>query len=68
MQNLVDASQAAKLLGVCTQTIYKKFEEGKLPAYRLGKALRFDVDELKALMRKKAIFSIDERVKDNGKT
>jgi len=54
MENLIDAKKAAALLGVCSQTIYKKFEGGELPGYRLGKALRFDVDELKEFMRRSA--------------
>ena len=68
MNKLVNAREAGKLLGVCTQTIYQKFEQGSIPGYRMGKAVRFDVPELKALMRKQAISSIEKRVKDNLKT
>jgi len=51
MEKLVNAREAANLLGVCAQTIYQKFEKGEIPGYRLGKALRFDVQELKEFMR-----------------
>ena len=57
MNKLVNAREAANLLGVCAQTIYQKFEKGEIPGYRLGKALRFDVEELKNFMRNSAISS-----------
>ena len=58
MENLIDAKKAAALLGVCSQTIYKKFEGGELSGYRLGKAIRFDVIELKEFMRRAARASV----------
>ena len=58
METLVDANKAARILGLSKQTLYKHFEEGRLPAYKLGKALRFDVDELKEFMRKAARSSV----------
>ena len=51
MDKLVNAREAANLLGVCAQPIYQKFEKGEIPGYRLGKALRFDAMELKKFMR-----------------
>jgi len=51
MDKLVNAREAAKLFGVCTQTIYQKFEGGHLPGYRVGRAVRFDLRELKAFFR-----------------
>ena len=57
MEKLLRAREAAEFLGLSEQTLYKHFEEGKIPGYRLGKALRFDVEELKNFMRNSAISS-----------
>jgi len=54
MNKLLRAREAAQSLGLSQQTLYKHFEEGKIPGYRMGKALRFDVGELKNLMRRPA--------------
>ena len=51
---LVDARQAAKALGVSPFTLYRYAKQHRLPAYRCGKALRFDVDEVRDWMRQKA--------------
>ena len=52
MDKLVNVHEAAKLLGVCTQTLYQKFEGGHLPGYRVGRAIRFDPQELRAFFRR----------------
>ncbi len=51
MDKLRRAREAAPLLGLSQQTLYKHFEEGRIPGYRMGKALRFDAVELKKFMR-----------------
>ncbi len=53
-QKLVKAGVAGGALGVSAQTIYRRFTDGSLPGFRLGKAVRFDVDELRAIMREAA--------------
>ena len=54
MRQLVNARKAASAIGVSCQTLYKKFEQREVPGFRLGKALRFDVEELFTLMRENA--------------
>ena len=51
MGNLLRADEVAKLLGVSREFIYKKAEARVIPAYRLGRALRFDPEELLAWAR-----------------
>ena len=51
MDKLLRVREAAQFLGLSQQTLYKHFEEKRIPGYRMGKALRFDVMELKKLMR-----------------
>ena len=50
MNKLLRAREAAEFLGLSEQTLYKHFEDGKIPGYRMGKALRFDAVELKKFM------------------
>ena len=46
-------SQAAKQLGVCKKTIYRRIADGSLPAVRLAaKTIRIDEKELDAFVDK----------------
>jgi len=45
--------QVAELLGVSTKKIYHLAAAGILPAFRIGKAIRFDAQELADWLRKK---------------
>lgn len=47
LEELVDAAEAARYLGLARKTVYTWAEQGRLPAYRIGRALRFRVSELK---------------------
>ena len=51
MANLLNVSQVAQVLGCSKHFLYRKAETGQVPVYRLGKALRFDPDELRAWAR-----------------
>lgn len=52
---LVGISEAARQLGVATETVRRMVKAGNWPAYRFGpKSLRIDVDEIKRLGRLKA--------------
>ena len=51
MNELVDVSAAARHMKVGRSSIYKWYEAGKLPGYRLGRCLRFDLGELLHVMR-----------------
>ena len=54
MAELVNVTAAAKALAVSKFTIYKAVAKGTLIPYRFGRALRFDVDELRFWMRDQA--------------
>jgi hypothetical protein len=59
---LVNVSQAARELGVCTEHIRRQIRAGNWPIYRLGpKAIRLDLEEIRKLGR-----VLSER-KDEGK-
>ena len=68
MDKLVNARQAAKILGVCTQTIYQKFEQGDLPGFRLGRSVRFDMEELKNSLRHPASASTENEIQNSTGT
>ncbi len=48
---LVKADLAAKAMGLNKYFLYRLAAENKIPAYRIGKAVRFSVPELLAWMR-----------------
>lgn len=49
---LLDAGEVAKLLGVCRDTVYRLCERGELPHVRIGSLLRFDRSEIAALLER----------------
>ncbi|HEY3373735.1 MAG TPA: helix-turn-helix domain-containing protein [Candidatus Aquicultor sp.] len=48
---LVTVKDAAQILSMNEQVLYRMAADGRLPTYRIGKAVRFDLDELSALLR-----------------
>lgn len=60
MNKLVKVEEAAEFFGVCKQTLYGHFERGLIPGYKLGKALRFDIEELKDFFRQQTITQTKE--------
>lgn len=57
---LVDAKEISQLTGIPLSTIYKSCRDGSTPHYRLGRAVRFDPDEVLASMRKDAEGVVEE--------
>jgi excisionase family DNA binding protein len=49
---LLTVRQVAKLLGVCSATVYKLCNRGELPHFRILNAIRVDLPEVKALLRR----------------
>ena len=60
MTELVMADLAAKAVGCNRSTLYKAAQRGQVPCYRMGRALRFDVEELRAWMRTQANRNAEE--------
>ena len=50
MENLLNSKQVADLLGMSKIWVYKQAEKGLLPFYRVGDAIRFDPEEIKAYL------------------
>jgi excisionase family DNA binding protein len=49
---LLNVRQVAKLLGVCTATIYRLCGRGELAHYRVRNAIRVDLMEVKAMLQR----------------
>jgi len=49
---LISGREAAKLLSVCERTLYSLTKAGEIPAVRIGRAVRYSVDELQAWVRR----------------
>ena len=47
---LVDTREAARLLGVSSRTVWRLYASQELPIVRIGRAVRFDVADLRKLI------------------
>ncbi len=45
---LVDATEAARLLSISTRTLWTMTDRGEIPCVRIGRAMRYSVDDLRA--------------------
>jgi excisionase family DNA binding protein len=54
LSRLVTAVELAEQLGLKPATVLDQWEAGKLPGYKIGRAVRFDPDEILRLTRKEA--------------
>ena len=45
---LVDVGEAARLLSVCERTVFNMVDRGELTPVRIGRAVRFAMDDLSA--------------------
>ena len=52
-EEALNVRQVAELLGVSGKHIYELAAQGKLPAFRVGKAVRFDPQDVADWLRKK---------------
>lgn len=46
MERYIKASELAEKLGVSEQTIYRLTRSGEIPAYRIGRMLRYKLSEV----------------------
>lgn len=49
---LITARQLGEALGLKPNTVLDQWQAGKLPGYKLGRAVRFDLDEILSLSRR----------------
>lgn len=52
-EEALNVRQVAELLGVSDKHIYELVAQGKLPAFRVGKAVRFDPQDVADWLRKR---------------
>jgi excisionase family DNA binding protein len=52
MTRLVTARELADMLGLSPATLLDAWQAGKLPGYKVGRAVRFDPDEILTLCRR----------------
>lgn len=45
------AKEAAQMLGITNRTLYRLLDEGKLPAYQLGRVFRLRRSDLEAFLQ-----------------
>lgn len=50
-KNLVGTEELAEFLGVGSQWVYDQVALGRIPHFKVGKYLRFDLDEVLRLFR-----------------
>jgi excisionase family DNA binding protein len=53
-ERLLTARELGELLGLKPATVLDKWERGDLPGYKIGRAVRFDGDEILTLTRREA--------------
>jgi excisionase family DNA binding protein len=59
---LVTARELSELLGLAPATVLDKWERGELPGYKIGRAVRFDPEEILALSRREKRPSAEEKL------
>lgn len=67
-ERLVTARELGELLALAPGTILDKWERCELPGYRIGRAVRFDPDEILAMTRREAPAAKTQRdaLQENG--
>jgi excisionase family DNA binding protein len=50
----VTVKQLAEQFGVDQETVYRAYRTGKIPGSQMGRNIRFDLDEVHRVMRKRA--------------
>jgi len=54
---LLSPKEAAKSMGICERTLYALTRRGELPVIRIGRAVRYSTDDIKAWIKKSKKFS-----------
>jgi excisionase family DNA binding protein len=59
-KRLLSIAEAAQLLGISQSFLYKLAESKSIPHLRLGRAVRFDVAQIDAWLRRHSVGEEDE--------
>lgn len=54
---LLTPREAAESMGICERTLYELTRQGKLPVIRIGRAVRYSVDDIRDWIKKSKKFS-----------
>ena len=54
---LLTTRQAAQALSICERTLYALHQRGELPAIQIGRAVRYDINDIRAWVKKSKKFS-----------
>ena len=49
---LLTGREAARMLAICERTLYTLTKAGAIPAVRIGRAMRYSVEDLRAWVRR----------------
>lgn len=51
MQRMMKAKEVAEYTQIPLQMVYRKTRSGEMPCYRIGRSIRYKIDEVEASMR-----------------
>ena len=51
MQRMMKAKEVAEYTQIPLQMVYRKTRSGEMPCYRIGKSIRYKIDEVEASMK-----------------
>ena len=51
MQRMMKAKEVAEYTQIPLQMIYRKTRSGEMPCYRIGRSIRYKIDEVEASMK-----------------
>lgn len=54
-RHLVRASTVARMLDVCVSSVYRSARRGTLPCVRLGRTIRFNLNDVIAVLENQAV-------------
>jgi excisionase family DNA binding protein len=57
---VVDEHQAAQMLGISTRTFWDYRKSGEIPVIRLGRLVRFSVDDLRKFIESKRVGMVSD--------
>ena len=55
MNKLISAERLAAIVGVGTQTVWRWSRENRVPCYRVGRTLRFDLNEVLQTLKRSTL-------------
>lgn len=51
MQRMMKAKEVAEYTQIPLQMVYRKTRSGEMPCYRIGRSIRYKIDEVEASMK-----------------